>query len=40
MKSMFDKVLTLCDKCRKEITVKSTYEDRNNKYHCEECKSK
>lgn len=33
----FDKVLTLCSECKKNITVKSSYEDRNKKYKCDEC---
>jgi predicted RNA-binding Zn-ribbon protein involved in translation (DUF1610 family) len=33
-----DKVLTLCASCRKEITVKASYADRNKKFKCNDCK--
>lgn len=33
-----DKVLTLCSECRKEITVKASYADRNKKFKCEKCR--
>lgn len=34
---MFDKVLTICSKCKKHITVKCDYKDRNKEYTCKEC---
>lgn len=34
---MFNTVLTPCAGCKKEITAKSTCENRNHKYYCEEC---
>lgn len=33
----FDKVLTLCMYCKKIVTVKASYEDRNKEYLCKEC---
>lgn len=36
----FNKVLTLCSLCKKEITVKSKYENRNKQYLCKECEPK
>lgn len=34
---MFDKVLTICSKCKKHITVECDYKNRNKEYTCKEC---
>jgi hypothetical protein len=33
----FGKVLTLCFKCKKKITVEAKYDDRNKKFICKDC---
>lgn len=33
----FDKVLTVCSKCKVAMTVEANYEDRNKKYTCDNC---
>jgi uncharacterized protein RhaS with RHS repeats len=33
----FNKVATLCSKCKQEMTVWANYEDRNKKFTCDEC---